>query len=185
MVFEKNGVTVDLMQGDITQLETDAITNAANSYLQLGAGVAGAIARAGGPAIQRECDEIGHCDVGNAVITGGGNLRAKHVIHAVGPRMGEGDEHEKLASVVRAVFRVAIENDLQSVALPAISTGIFGFPLEDAAEIFAREAKEYAENHEEEQSLTTIVMCLYDNRSFKTFWNAFADVWNMTHEENG
>ncbi len=177
MTYEKNGVRVDLVQGDITQLETDAITNAANSYLQLGAGVAGAIARAGGPAIQRECDEIGHCDVGDAVITGGGKLKAKHVIHAVGPRMGEGDEHAKLASAVRAVLRVANENGVESVALPAISTGIFGFPLDDAAEIFAREAKAYSDDYGDEKSLTTIVMCLYDDESYRAFANAFAQVW--------
>src|ERR1041385_3167732 len=97
-----NGVSLELVQGDITDLDVDAIVNAANSYLVLGAGVAGAIDEKGGPSIQAECDAIGQCNVGNAVITDGGDLPAKHVIHAVGPVSGEGDEEAKLASATRA-----------------------------------------------------------------------------------
>jgi O-acetyl-ADP-ribose deacetylase (regulator of RNase III) len=139
MEFIVNGMIVKLVQGDITDLDVEAITNAANSDLILGAGVAGAIYRKGGHTIQMECNAIGHCDVGKAVLTGGGKLKAKYVIHAVGPRMGEGDEHAKLKSAVHSTLRLAEENSIASVALPAISTGIFGFPMGDAAEITAHE----------------------------------------------
>ena len=94
MLIKINNKTLELAEGDITELNTDAIVNAANASLILGAGVAGAIRAKGGPSIQQECDEIGGCPVGGAVITGGGNLKARHVIHAVGPRKGEGDEEE-------------------------------------------------------------------------------------------
>src|SRR5689334_20064681 len=121
-----NGITVELVKRDITDLALDAIVNPANSHLVLGAGVAGAVARKGGPSIQVECDQIGHCDVGSAVITGGGHLPAKHVIHAVGPRMGEGNEPAKLASATRSSLALADQQALTSIALPAISTGVFG-----------------------------------------------------------
>src|SRR4051812_35325279 len=129
-----NGVSIELTEGDITNLDLDAIVNAANSGLILGSGVAGAIRSKGGPTIQRECDAIGHCDVGSAVITGAGNLPAKHVIHAVGPRMGEGSEREKLAGATRSSLELARENGLSSIALPAISTGVFGYPIADCAQ---------------------------------------------------
>ena len=94
---------LEVMEGDITDLEVDAIVNAANEQLKLGTGVAGAIKRKGGPSIQEECNRIGGTRVGSAVITGAGNLKAKFVLHAVGPRMGEGDEDRKLSSAVRSV----------------------------------------------------------------------------------
>ncbi|MEE8268629.1 MAG: macro domain-containing protein, partial [Nitrospinaceae bacterium] len=96
MKLQVNQSEIELVQGDITESDTDAIVNAANSQLTLGAGVAGAIRSKGGPSIQEECNAIGHCPVGGAVITGGGNLKARHVIHTVGPRQGEGDEETKL-----------------------------------------------------------------------------------------
>src|SRR5512141_881862 len=130
-----NGVSIELVKGDITDLALDAIVNAANSHLLLGAGVAGAIARKGGPTIQEECDRIGHCDVGSAVITGGGRLPARHVIHAVGPMAGEGREREKLVGATRTSLEVAAANGLSSIALPAISTGVFGYPLQDCATV--------------------------------------------------
>ncbi len=92
MKLQVNQSEIELIQGDITENDTDAIVNAASSQLILGAGVAGAIRSKGGPSIQEECNAIGHCPVGGAVITGGGNLKARHVVHAVGPRQGEGDE---------------------------------------------------------------------------------------------
>src|SRR5437868_887631 len=122
-----NGRTLALVEGDITEQDTDAIVNAANQHLQLGAGVAGAIRSKGGPSIQRECDEIGHCPVGGAVITGGGNLKARHVIHAVGPHGGDADADEMLASATKSSLQVAEQNQLRSIAFPAISTGVFGF----------------------------------------------------------
>ena len=120
---------LELRRTDITEQSVDAIVNAANAQLQLGAGVAGAIRSRGGPSIQRECDQIGGTSVGTAVMTGAGDLKAKHVIHAVGPRMGEGDEDAKLAAATRSSLEVAAGHRLRSIALPAISTGVFGFPL--------------------------------------------------------
>jgi O-acetyl-ADP-ribose deacetylase (regulator of RNase III) len=100
-----NNRTLRLVEGDITELDVDAIVNAANQYLQLGSGVAGAIRTKGGPSIQRECDQIGRCPVGGAVITGGGNLKARHVIHAVGPHGSDRDADEKLIGATRARLR--------------------------------------------------------------------------------
>src|SRR5689334_22930847 len=121
---------LELIEGDITTLDVDAIVNAANEHLQLGGGVAGAIRQKGGPSIQEECNRIGGTPVGTAVMTGAGNLKARQVIHAVGPQMGEGDEDKKLASAVRAALALADRRGFKSIALPAISTGIFGFPID-------------------------------------------------------
>lgn len=162
-----NNVTVELVQGDITDLDTDAIVNAANSQLILGAGVAGAIRRKGGPSIQEECLAIGYCEVGDAVITGGGNLLARHVIHAVGPRLGEGSEAGKLASAVRASLNLAEQRGLQSIAFPAISTGVFGYPLESCADVMLRVILNYT--FEDLEHLKYIIVCLYDDYAFNIF----------------
>ncbi len=162
-----NGITVELVQGDITDLDVDAIVNAANSQLILGAGVAGAIRRKGGPSIQEECLAIGHCDVGDAVITGGGDLKARHVIHAVGPRMGEGSEAGKLANAVRASLRLAEAHGLHSIAFPAISTGVFGYPLESCAEVMLRVIFDYT--FEDLEALQHVIICLYDTHAFDIF----------------
>lgn len=162
-----NKATIELVKGDITELDTDAIVNAANSQLILGAGVAGAIRARGGPSIQEECLAIGHCDVGSAVITGAGNLKARYVIHAVGPRMGEGGESGKLASAVRASLDLAERHGLQSIAFPAISTGVFGYPLEACADVMLRVIIDYT--FEDLQSLRHIVVCLYDAHAFEVF----------------
>ena len=116
---------LELVQIDITELATDAIVNAANVQLVLGGGVAAAIRRKGGPAIQAECDQKAPTYVGGAVITTGGNLKAEYVIHAVGPRRGEGQEDAKLKSATLNALKTAEENQLKSIAFPAISTGIF------------------------------------------------------------
>lgn len=128
------GLTLILLrEGDITEANVDAIVNAANEQLVLGAGVAGAIRERGGPSIQQECDALGPIKVGEAVMTGGGKLTARHVIHAVGPRMGDGDEEAKLAAATRSVLRIATDNALTSLAVPALSTGIFGVPKDVCA----------------------------------------------------
>jgi O-acetyl-ADP-ribose deacetylase (regulator of RNase III) len=133
---------LELVQGDITEQEVDAIVNAANSRLAGGGGVDGAIHRAGGPAIMEECRKIGGCPTGEAVITTGGNLPAKHVIHTVGPvyRDGKRGEAELLESAYRSSLRVASENGCKSVAFPSISTGAYGYPIEEAAGIALRTA---------------------------------------------
>jgi O-acetyl-ADP-ribose deacetylase (regulator of RNase III) len=157
---------IELLDGDITEMGTDAIVNAANAQLVLGGGVAGAIRRKGGPKIQAECDKIGGTFVGGAVITTGGSLKAKHVIHAVGPRMGEGDEDQKLRNATLNSLKVADENHLKSISFPAISTGIFGFPIERCAEIMLKTAIEYLGG---QTGLEKVIFCLFGRDSYEVF----------------
>lgn len=158
---------IEIVEGDITLLDRDAIVNAANDQLILGGGVAGAIRQRGGPAIQKECDAIGGTFVGGAVITTGGNLKARHVIHAVGPRIGEGNEDEKLENATLNSLKLADGNGLQSIAFPAISTGIFGFPLERCAEIMLNTTKNYLEKGK--SRLTLVTFCLFGSRAAAVF----------------
>jgi len=155
-----------LLDGDITEMETDAIVNAANAQLVLGGGVAGAIRRKGGPQIQAECNEIGGTFVGGAVITTGGELRAKHVIHAVGPRMGEGNEDEKLKNATLNSLKVADENSLRSISFPAISSGIFGFPIERCAKIMLETTINYLKGS---TGIERVVFCLFGRDSYEVF----------------
>ena len=161
-----NKSILELAQGDITELATDAIVNAANAQLVLGGGVAGAIRRKGGPEIQAHCNKIGPISVGQAAITTAGNLKAKRVIHAVGPRMGEGDEDQKLKNATLSSLRLADENNLTSIAFPAISTGIFGFPIERCAPIMLGTTIDYLKD---QTSLQKVVFCLFDKDSYDTF----------------
>lgn len=158
---------IEIVEGDITLLDRDAIVNAANDQLILGGGVAGAIRQRGGPAIQKECDAIGGTFVGGAVMTTGGNLKARHVIHAVGPRMGEGNEDEKLKNATLNSLKLADDNGLTSIAFPAVSTGIFGFPLERCAEIMLKTTMEYLEKGE--TGLTLVTFCLYGQQAESVF----------------
>jgi O-acetyl-ADP-ribose deacetylase (regulator of RNase III) len=174
MQTQINRTLLELVEGDITEMETDAIVNAANEYLQLGGGVAGAIRRKGGPAIQRECDLIGGTYVGGAVITTGGELKAKYVIHAVGPQMGEGDEDEKLKNATLNSLKLADEKKLKSITFPAISTGIFGFPMERAAEIMLKTTIEYLEG---ESGLNRVVFCLFGADGFGCFKTELSKVF--------
>ena len=160
--------TLELLDGDITEMQTDAIVNAANARLILGGGVAGAIRTKGGPEIQAECDKIGATFVGGAVITTAGNLKAKHVIHAVGPRMGEGNENEKLKNATLNSLKLADENNLKSISFPAISAGIFGFPIESCAEIMLKTTIDYLKG---QTSLEKVVFCLFGNLSYQVFAN--------------
>jgi O-acetyl-ADP-ribose deacetylase (regulator of RNase III) len=159
---------IELVQGDITRLAVDAIVNAANSSLLGGGGVDGAIHRAGGPAILEACREIrkrqGPCPTGQAVITTGGNLPAKFVIHTVGPvwRGGNVDEDALLASAYRNSLRVAVENGVRSLAFPGISTGIYGFPKERASEIAVREVRAFLAEHPE---IERVVFVCFDAQS--------------------
>ncbi len=166
MQIEINHKTLELVEGNITEQETDAIVNAANSSLILGAGVAGAIRSKGGPTIQQECDQIGGCPVGGAAITTGGNLKARHVIHAVGPRMGDGDEDEKLKNATLSSLEVADDNGLKSIVFPAISAGIFGFPIDRCAEIMLSNSIDYLKR---DTGLEKIIFCLYGQQAFDTF----------------
>lgn len=164
--IQMNGTQLELLEADITDLEVDALVNAANEDLQLGTGVAGAIRKKGGESIQEECDRIGSTPVGTAVMTGAGDLKAKQVIHAVGPKMGEGDEDRKLASAVRSALALADRNGLRSLALPAISTGNFGFPLDRCARIMLTEIHRYLQGG---TKLEQVAVCLYDQDAFQTF----------------
>jgi O-acetyl-ADP-ribose deacetylase len=161
-----NNTTIELIRGDITAQATDAIVNAANAALQLGGGVAGAIRRRGGPAIQEECNRIGGTYVGGAVITTGGNLPAKYVIHAVGPIHGDDHEDEKLKDATFNSLKVADKNHLKSIAFPAISTGIFGFPKDRCATIMLSTTIAYLEGP---TGLQKVVYCLYDKKTLEIF----------------
>ena len=157
---------LEILDGDVTEIDVDAIVNAANEDLQLGGGVAGAIREKGGPSIQEECNRIGHTPVGTAVMTGAGSLKVKQVIHAVGPRMGEGDEDRKLSSAVRSSLALADRYGLRSIALPAISTGTFGFPMDRAARIMLTETHRYLQGG---TKIERVVVVLHGDEAFQTF----------------
>jgi O-acetyl-ADP-ribose deacetylase (regulator of RNase III) len=170
---------VRLVRGDITRQETDAVVNAANSSLMGGGGVDGAIHRAGGPAILSECMEVRRTrypdglPTGEAVITGGGSLKARHVIHTVGPvwRGGGSEEERLLAAAYRNSLRVAVENGLKSVAFPAISTGAYGYPVEKAAWMALNTVKAFIE---ENPYLDEVVFVLYSERDYEVYGRALA-----------
>ena len=164
--YKVAGAVVELVEGDITELDTDAIVNPANIQLQLGGGVAGAIRRKGGPTIQEECDKLAPVAVTQAVITGAGMLKARHVIHAAGPRMGEGNEDKKLIDTTINVLKLSDENGLKSLAMPAISTGIFGYPIDKCAKFMLATTIEYLKG---ESGLKRVVFCLYGKESYGVF----------------
>jgi O-acetyl-ADP-ribose deacetylase (regulator of RNase III) len=157
---------LELLEGDITEMQTEAIVNAANARLVLGGGVAGAIRRKGGPQIQEECNKIGGTFVGGAVKTTGGNLKAKYVIHAVGPRMGEGNKDEKLKNATLNSLKLADEETIKSISLPAISTGVFGFPIQRCAEIMLQTVVDYLKG---QTGLEKVVFCLFGRDSYEVF----------------
>jgi len=159
---------LEILEADITEMQTDAIVNAANARLILGGGVAGAIKRKGGPKIQEACNKIGGTFVGGAVITTGGNLKAKYVIHAVGPRLGEGNEDKKLKNATLNSLKLADDNNLKSISFPAISTGIFGFPIERCAQIMLKTIIDYLKG---KTCLEKVVFCLFGQDSYQVFAN--------------
>lgn len=176
------GQTIQIVQGDITIEEVEAIVNAANEHLQHGGGVAWAISKKAGPAIQKESDawirHRGAVSHAHPAWTSGGRLPAKYVIHAVGPVWGNGDEDSKLEAAVTGSLHVAEELKCSSVALPAISTGIFGFPKERAAEIiFAAIEKFFAENSM--PVLKTVKLVLFDQATVDAFLNSWQDKWGQ------
>lgn len=166
IVITMNNSTLELVEGDITELDVEAIVNPSNEQLVLGEGVAGVIKKKGGPSIQEECRRIGSTPTGTAVITGAGKMKFKHIIHAVGPRMGEGDEDRKLASAVRSSLALADRHGLKSLAIPAISTGNFGFPLERCARILLTEVHRYLQGG---TKLQRVLVVLYDEATWKIF----------------
>jgi O-acetyl-ADP-ribose deacetylase (regulator of RNase III) len=167
-----NQTSLELIQADITEMDTDAIVNAANKDLKHGGGVAGAIVRKGGTVIQEESDRIGGTHVGGAVITAAGTLKARHVIHAVGPMMGEGDEDRKLRDATLNSLKLADEHKLTSISFPAISTGIFGYPLDRCARVMLDTTIEYLKG---KTGLRRVVFCLFDERALGEFTAALGE----------
>jgi O-acetyl-ADP-ribose deacetylase len=157
---------IEILQGDLVAMDTDAIVNAANNDLQLGGGVAGAIRRSGGPQIQKECDEIGPVPVGGAAITSGGNLKARYVIHAASMQLGGRTSAQSLRSSTAHALRIAAQKELKTIAFPAIGTGIAGFPMRECAEIMLREAAKHLEGH---TSLQKIYFVLFDQEALAAF----------------
>ncbi len=158
-----------LLQGDLTEMEVDAIVNAANNDLQLGGGVAGAIRRKGGDSIQRECDAIGSIPVGGAAITGGGKLRARHVIHAASMQLGGATTARALRSSTAHALQIAAERGLSTIALPAVGTGIAGFPIPECARIMLGEAVEHLKKP---TSLEKVYFVLFDAPALAEFEKA-------------
>lgn len=141
----KNNRVLTLIEGDIIQRNVDAIVNPANSYLQHGGGVAGAIVRKGGDIIQKESNEIGFVEVGSSVITSSGALPCRAIIHTVGPRMGEGNEDKKLTKAINRCLELGLQKGFKSISIPAISSGIFGFPKDRCAKILVNETFTFLE----------------------------------------
>jgi O-acetyl-ADP-ribose deacetylase len=164
------GRRIRLVQGDLTELDVDAIVNAANELLILGGGVAGAIRSKGGPSIQEECKRIGGTIVGQAVVTGAGNLKASYVIHAVGPRYGEGNEDEKLRLATLNSLRRATEKGVRTIAFPAVSSGIFGFPKDRCARIMIDTVMSFLDG--EDSSLEKVIFCLWSKEDLEVFQKA-------------
>jgi O-acetyl-ADP-ribose deacetylase (regulator of RNase III) len=167
------GEKIVLMQGDLTDMDVDAIVNAANNDLQLGGGVAGAIRRKGGEAIQRECDAIGSVPIGGAAITSGGKLRARFVIHAASMQLGGETTARALRTSTAHSLWIASERKLRSIAFPAIGTGIAGFPLSECAQIMLREVVEHLKGS---TPLERVYFVLFDARALATFEKAWAEM---------
>ena len=170
--------TIELAKGDITGLRVDAIVNAANSQLVLGSGVAGAIRQRGGPSIQDECNKLAPISTGEAVITSGGELMAKHVIHAAGPIFHQYTpmKAEELLedALLNSLNYIRLKN-LKTIAIPAISAGVYGFPKEKCAEIIISAVFKYIERFSdpEADSPIKIILCLYDQQMYDIFENVF------------
>jgi len=165
-----NNIEIEVIKGDITEIEADSIVNAANSFLRHGGGVAGAIVRKGGYIIQKESDDYvkkhGPVPEGDVAVTGAGKLKAKYLIHAVGPVYGDPQGDNKLYSAFKSALEKADELRLTSVALPAISTGIFGYPYEKSAKLLSKALKDFSQKA---VNLKRIIICLYDDKAYNIF----------------
>ena len=163
-----------IVAGDLVEQEVDAIVNAANNELQLGAGVAGAIRRAGGPSIQDECDAHGPVAVGDAAITGAGRLRARWVIHAASMSLGARTTRESLRSSMDSVFRLARDHEVRSIAIPAVGTGIAGFPIDECARVMAESLRDALDQGFKPQEVRFV---LFGDDAKQAFATAFDHVF--------
>jgi O-acetyl-ADP-ribose deacetylase (regulator of RNase III) len=170
MTYKINNTEIEVIKGDITLLDVEAIVNPANNYLIHGGGLAASIVRRGGQIIQQESKKIGNVPTGSAVYTSGGHLKAGIVIHAVGPRYkdGKSGEPEKLANAVKSALDIADKKKLKTVAMPAISSGIFGYPIAECAEIIVKSIGEFLSDLKE-TTLEKVVICLFEDTSFNEF----------------
>src|SRR5258708_39573595 len=164
---------IRLSHGDLTEVDADAIVNAANNDLMLGGGVAGAIRVKGGPTIQEECNRIGAIALGEAAITGAGRLKARHVIHAASMRLGESTSEENLRAATRNSLMRADENSLKTIAFPAIGTGIAGFPIERCAQVMLEEVCAHLGGP---TTLERVEFVLFDRRSLEIFERVLAEM---------
>ena len=162
---------IRLSQGDLTEAQVDAIVNAANNDLMLGGGVAGAIRVKGGPSIQAECDDLAPIALGEAAITGGGNLKARYVIHAASMRLGESTHEANLRAATRNALKRAAEKSLRTIAFPAIGSGIAGFPIERCAQVMLEEVRLHLQGP---TSLERVEFVLFDARSLAVFERTLA-----------
>ncbi|MCY2930861.1 MAG: macro domain-containing protein [Planctomycetota bacterium] len=166
--------TIHIQQGDLTKCRVDAIVNAANSDLILGGGLAGAIARAGGPEVQTQCDAHGPVDVGQAAITGGGNLPVRFVIHQASMRLGGRTTAQALRASTKAVLALAEQNGVKTLALPATGTGIAGFALGECARIMLEELQKHLANP---TGLTDVYFVLFDSQAAAVFREVFSKLF--------
>lgn len=170
--FHYKNILISVLKGDITEIQADAIVNAANKYLKHGGGVAAAIVQKGGKEIQRESNKIiseyGPLEVGEAVATTAGRLKAKKIIHTVGPIYGEGCEREKLIKATTNSLRIADRMKLKSIAFPAISTGIYRVPVELAADAMVNGILEYFENVSD-TNIEKVILVLYSSSIYEVF----------------
>src|ERR1700722_5417243 len=164
---------IEFLQGNLTEMDCDAIVNAANNDLQLGGGVAGAIRRKGGRRIQDECDEIGTIPVGAAAITTGGDLKARHVIHAASMQLGGKTSEQSLRTSTAYSLHIAAQKSLKTIGFPAVGTGTAGFPVRECAEIMLREA---AAHFEGPTSLEKVFFVLFDAETLGVFREVFAEM---------
>jgi O-acetyl-ADP-ribose deacetylase (regulator of RNase III) len=183
--YHLRGVTLTLIQGNIVEVEADAIVNAANAALAGGGGVDGAIHRAGGPQIMEECRKIGGCPTGSAVVTSAGRLRATYVFHAVGPIYGrDRDAPRLLASAYRRCLELAEQHRLTSIAFPALSTGAYGYPLAEAASIAVSTIGEHL-RQSPSTTLKQVLLVLYDERAYRAYEQALEKVLQRETPETG
>ncbi|MGI6588285.1 MAG: O-acetyl-ADP-ribose deacetylase [Peptococcia bacterium] len=176
MIYNYRGTTIKVIKEDITKVETEAIVNAANNSLLGGGGVDGAIHRAGGPAILEECKKLGGCPTGEAKITTGGNLPCQYVIHTVGPRY-RGDNHQESKLLYNAYYnslKVAVENNVQTIAFPSISTGVYKYPLEKASEVAIKAVKDFLDTHQDK--IKEILFVLFSNQNYQLYLKKLSEM---------